>query len=185
MTRLRFFPLLLALLVPLLFAACAAPLPASEPIEEIEPVAPAFPAYETFDPSGYDAQPARQERTAVEHDAPPELMAGTIVDLQEEEEGPRTVQGFRVQLFTSESKTSADAVRDDALSWWRSAQTDEEASRAFPHGLQPAVIFSRPFYRVRVGGFESRMEAEAALVLLRERYPEAFIVPDVVTLGGS
>jgi hypothetical protein len=185
----------LALLMPLLLAACAGPAevreaPPRAPAAPETPEAPAapvgYPAYETFDPSGYDAQPARQPtRTEVVHDAPAQLLAGTIQEVEEEVVGPRTVQGFRIQLFTSESKPSADAVRDSAVRWWRTVREDPAVREAFPYGMPSAVVFGRPFYRVRVGAFEDREQAQAALALLREQFPEAFLVPDTVVLGGE
>jgi hypothetical protein len=182
----------LALLAPLLLAACAGPaevreVPPRAPAAPEAPAAPVgYPAYETFDPSGYDVQPPRPPaRTEVVHDAPPQLLAGTIQEVEEVVVGPRTVQGFRIQLFTSESKTSADAVRDSAVRWWRTVQEDQAVHEAFPYGMPSAVVFARPYYRVRVGAFEDREQAQGALDLIREQFPEAFLVPDTVRLGGE
>jgi len=176
--------LLVALLV---VAACSGPATVVEPIPP--PVEPAgYPAYETFDPSAYDDEPAPQPaQIEIEHDVPASLMAGTIIDQGDgrPEDAPAIVEGYRIQLFSSESKTSADAVRDDVANWWRSAQRDDTIDRAFPFGLRPAVVFSRPYYRVRIGAFPSREGAQDALGIVRERFPEAFIVPDTITLSNG
>lgn len=165
-------------------AACSGPREVGTadptPPDEVEPAGP--PAYETFDPAPYDAEPA-EEPAGVEHDVPAELMEGTIV--LEEPEGPRTVQGYRIQVFSSAEKSAADDVRDEVATWWRIAREDPGALDALPRDLPLEVVFNSPYYRVRVGAFEYRAEAETALPVLQRRFPEAFIVPDTVTIGGE
>lgn len=176
--------LLLTLLPLVLLAACSAPREIVEvprPLPPPEAIGP--PSYETFDPAAYDAEPRVAPRvTTVEHDVPADLMAGTIVEQTRDSSEPVVVDGFRIQLFSSENKPSADAVRDDAVNWWRTARNRFAEDEIFPYGLHPAVVFTRPYYRVRLGAFPTRDDAGLALELLRERYPEAFIVPDTITL---
>ncbi len=176
------FSLLLA--VALCLTACSGGARTTETPEPVvvEPVGPtSYPAYETFDPSDYDAEPPdAPARAEVEHDVPAALMAGTIVEAEPDE--PRTVQGFRIQTFSSESKATADGARDALEAWWEDARRGAAAREAFPYGFGTEVVFNRPYYRVRGGAFEFRDEADAALRLVRERFPEAFIVPDRVTL---
>jgi hypothetical protein len=179
--------LILAVLPLLLLAACAAPRDVAEvprPLPPPEVEGP--PAYETFDPSDYDVEP-RIAPVAVDvvHDVPDELMAGRIVETRTDPSEPRVLQGYRIQLFSSESKPSADAVHDDVSNWWRSARGQFAEDEIFPFGLQPAVVFTRPYYRVRVGAYPTRDDARLALELLRERYAEAFIVPDTITVLGE
>ncbi len=172
------FPLLLVAALGL--TACSGPRETAEgeppppPVEERE-----HPAYETFDPSAYDAEPPAAS-TEIEHDVPEALMAGTVTI--PETAGPRTVQGYRIQVFSSASKGAAEEVRDEATGWWRVAGNDPDAVAALPHGLDPDLHFNRPYYRVRLGAFEYRREAEAALPVVQRRFPEAFIVPDRVTI---
>ncbi len=137
------------------------------------------PTYETFDPAAYDVEPPPPSRE-VEHDVPEALMAGTVT--LPELTGPRTVQGYRIQVFSSADKGAAEEVRDDATGWWRVVRADPGTAETLPHGLHPDVAFNRPYYRVRLGAFEYRSEAEAALPLIRRRFAEAFIVPDRVTV---
>ena len=172
---------LLVLVAALGLAACAAPRetstdPTPPPAEETGP-----PAYETFDPSGYDAEPPPAQ-TEIQHDVPAVLMEGTIEE--PEPEGPRTVQGYRIQVFSSADKAAAEGVRDEAATWWRTAQNDPDALELLPNGLPMEVDFNQPYYRVRLGAFEYRREAEQAIRVVQRRFPEAFIVPDTVTIGG-
>lgn len=173
---------LLCLLLALSLAACSGPRetdrePEPEPVDEREQ-----PAYETFDPSSYDAEPAPIDRE-IQHDVPAALMTGEIE--APEIEGPRTVQGYRLQIFSAADKAAAEDVRDEASSWWRVVRDDPDAAAAFPRGLPMEVYFNQPYYRVRLGAFEFRREAEAALPVIQRRFPEAFIVPDEVTIEGT
>lgn len=177
--------LVLILLASLVLAACGSVRPVSS--DDPDPVVPppprvetpAYPAYETFDPAPYDVEPSQSPRGAgVEHDVPVVLMDGTIE--VEEPSGPRTVEGFRIQVFSSAEKAAAERVRDEVGAWWRIARQDPSAAGVLPAELPVVVEFMRPYYRVRLGAFEFRPEAEDALELVRTRFPEAFVVPATV-----
>lgn len=185
---------LVAFVLALVLAACVPgearqppPEPPSfppPPGEQPQPAPPRpdrlpFPAYETFDPSGYDAEPVLEAPAAgpLEHDVPAVLMAGRLPS-PPTEAAPRTVQGFRIQVFSSENKAAADRARDAFEAWFRT----EADPRAFPYRFEATVEFLPPFYRVRGAAFASREEAAAALELVRQRFPEAFLVPSTVTL---
>ena len=96
-----------------------------------------------------------------EPDAPPE---------EEEEEappGPRTVQGFRIQILTTQDKAAADERAAEAEAAW---------------GTPVEVAWKAPYYRVRVGAFASRSAAQSTLGAVQQQYPDAFLVPDTVTI---
>ena len=179
---------LLLILIPVLFlSACSGVSPRPD-------TTPSFPtpsegSYETFDPTTYSAEPVIEtEIEEIEHDVPDMLMDGRIVEAipePDEPEGHVTVQGFRIQLFSSDNKPAADRVYEDAVRWWSVRSGSPEASEAFEFGFQPAVVYSRPYYRVRIGAFRSRSEAESALEIIRAQYSEAFIVPDSITFTGN
>ena len=181
--------------LPLLLLAAVVVLPACSGLRPVEtapepeapdqPAAPAYPVYETFDPAGLDAQPA----VAVEvvHDVPPRVMQGRVVVPGGGAPAPRTepaepvpvqVEGYRVQVFTSASRDAAEGVRGEAVRWWERAQSQPGA----PESLEAVVAYRQPYYKVQLGAFGTRAEADAALALVRRQYPEAFIVPDLVTV---
>ena len=132
--------------------------------------------YETFDPAGYDVRPPAVP-AAVTHDVPPRLMEGRVEVPPRGPAAPttRVVDGFRIQVFTSEDRSSAERVRAEAEGW-ASGQAGAGAR------LRGEVAYLQPYYRVRLGAFASRNEAEEALAVVRTRYPEAFLVPDLVTI---
>ncbi|MEM1043438.1 MAG: SPOR domain-containing protein [Bacteroidota bacterium] len=170
---------------PFAFFAALALMACSGSQETVDPTPPppdderGPPAYETFDPSSYDAEPP-EPSAEVQHDVPEALMAGTIS--MPETTGPRVVQGYRIQVFSSAEKGAAEDIRDEATGWWRVVQNDLDAVEVMPLGLDADVDFNRPYYRVRLGAFEYRREAEAALPLVRRRFQQAFIVPDQVII---
>ena len=173
----------LSLVLLLGLAACGGPreTTVSNPTTPEPAATQGPPAYEVFDPGPYEVEPA-EASAEMAHDVPPTLMEGSIE--QAVSEGPRTVQGYRIQVYSSPNKASAESVRDDANQWWRVAGEDPDALELLPEGLPVEIDFNQPYYRVRVGAFEYRREAEGAMRVVQRRFPEAFIVPDVVTLGG-
>ena len=92
--------------------------------------------------------------------------------------GERQVEGYRIQIFTSDSRDAASAMQAEARLWWNTV----EGTPGAPDDLETALAYIQPYYRVRVGGFETRADAEDVLGFIRRQYPEAFIVPDLVTI---
>ncbi|MDX1439923.1 MAG: SPOR domain-containing protein [Rubricoccaceae bacterium] len=164
----------------LLMAACTGPAGPDGPVDPNangNEVGPSHPDYETFDPSGYDAQPRPRVRV-IEHDVPDRLMEGRVDIPRDDSPEARTVEGYRIQIFSSEDRNAADLVLREAMAWWRSrgANADTDAD------LEPTIAYIQPYYRVRLGGFEFRQEAEELLEEVRQQYRDAFIVPDLVTI---
>jgi len=159
-------------------AACTGTGPASPLTDE-----PEFPIYETFDPAGYEAVPPAVALVAV-HDVAPRLMDGRVVLPQTEappprvELEPRQMDGYRIQVFTSESRDTAERIRGEASDWLSS---NPSAAGSMRYGA-PLVAYLQPYYRVRLGSFQFENDARAALETVRRQYPEAFIVPDLVTV---
>ena len=140
--------------------------PAAEP--------PSVNQYETFDPSAYEAQPP-ERAVEVEHRVPRQLMRGRA-----DEEIRRTVDGFRIQVFSARDKQAAQEFREKVRQWWK--ENKEDAPAAF--GEDPPIVteYSQPYYRVRIGAFAERGVAEEALAFVSKRYPKAFISRGTVTV---
>ncbi len=180
--RLPFLALLLALFV----SGCTGPAGGQEPTqpEEPTPEEDALPvpsevnlaAYEDF-----DAAPYREEAPGagldLAHDVPEALMEGRA------DAGiTREVPGFRVQIYSTQDRGEAEDILNQAIGWWNTVQRNEDAPGYFPEVLPVDIRYRQPYYRVRVGNFTSRAQADRALQYLRERYPDAFITPDTVTI---
>ncbi|HEY4612469.1 MAG TPA: SPOR domain-containing protein [Bacteroidota bacterium] len=133
------------------------------------PAQPAQPAkkaplaeYErSFHPSDYDEDvKAAEKRAPVEHEQPEIESSGDSLRVQEE-----IVQGFRIQIFASArideatlaKQTAAQAITTDSL----------------------YIVYDPPVYKVRVGDYATRLDANRALVPVIQRgYPDAWIVTD-------
>ena len=171
------FHLLAVLVAALGLAACTGPAGPSGPMEPPPPPPPSHPDYETFDPAGYDAEPRPQTET-IEHDVPDRLMEGRVDVPEELQQTVRTVEGFRIQIYSGEDRYVAEGILTEARAWWET----QRGAPGIPDDLQPEVAYIQPYYRVRIGAFEFRGEAETMLAVVRQRYGDAFLVPDLVTI---
>ena len=92
----------------------------------------------------------------------------------------RQMEGFRVQIYASDSPAGGEQARADAEAWWAA----EQRRSGFAAPLDAYVVTLDGLYKVRMGAFTSRADAESALALVRTRFPDAFLVPDLVTIDG-
>ena len=81
------------------------------------------------------------------------------------------VDGFRVQIFFDSGNNSKKA-----------AQTSREKFMETYPNVPAFLTFKAPYYRVRVGNFRTKLEAEGFLFQLATGYPNAFTVPDRVQI---
>lgn len=79
------------------------------------------------------------------------------------------VDGFRVQIFFDSGNNSK-----------RSAQTAREKFMELYPDVAVYLTFQAPYYRVRVGDYRTKLEAEGFLFQITTDYPNAFTVPDRV-----
>jgi hypothetical protein len=117
------------------------------------------------------------EAPDVEHDAPEALMKS------EADDGIRVVvRGYRVQLFSSGQREEALEV-EEAIRAWIDARSDEQlAALGISRDVSVYSLFRAPYYRVRVGDFETRSQAEPLSAALSRQFEGALIVPDMVEI---
>lgn len=72
-----------------------------------------------------------------------------------------TLQGFRVQIYNG-SRQEALRYRSRSL-------------QAFPQ-YKPHTVYESPEYRIQLGDFKTRLEAERFLKRVKERFPGSFII---------
>ncbi|MBZ0241776.1 MAG: SPOR domain-containing protein [Bacteroidales bacterium] len=78
-------------------------------------------------------------------------------------------EGYRIQLFM---EAGNDAVQ-------RAEEFIQEFEDEYPEW--PAYLsFGQPYYRVRIGNFRTRLEAEGALNSLKRQFRQAFITSDMI-----
>jgi len=73
----------------------------------------------------------------------------------------KTIKGFKIQLFYGNEKESY--------------KIKNEFKQIFPD-IRTTVIFSSPQWKVQVGNFKTRLEADRTLVDIKKKYPSAIIL---------
>ncbi|MEX0780637.1 MAG: SPOR domain-containing protein [Balneolales bacterium] len=81
-------------------------------------------------------------------------------------------RGFRVQIISTRDLDEAEAVESEFISWMREQEI-------FPRH-ETYIRFRQPYYRLHLGNFLSRAEAIEFSQVVREIYPNAWVVPDEV-----
>jgi hypothetical protein len=82
-----------------------------------------------------------------------------------------TMDGFRIQVFSDSgvnSKAKAQAVYDEVM-------------LKYP-GNGVYLTFKSPNYKVRIGDFRTKLDAQRFLIELTLDYPNAFIITDQINL---
>jgi len=77
--------------------------------------------------------------------------------------------GYRIQIFFdsgNNSKSAAYKAKSDFLT-------------LYPD-IESYVVFESPYYKVRVGNFRTRLDAQRFLNVISSHYTNAFIVKDVI-----
>ena len=137
--------------------------------------------YEDFDVSPYDDEPPVPS-DIVEHDVPESLLEGNASS----QPVSRTGAGYRIQIYSSQDKRASDRQVEQAVAWWREQLRAGLLDDIYVDDPSPPPVyqdFRQPYYRVRLGNFASRAEAQDMLQMAEQRFPSAFIVPDKVTLN--
>jgi hypothetical protein len=118
----------------------------------------------TLKPSDFDEEPFVQyQMHSTDGKAPTTLRSSEDSSLIKEE----IVQGFRIQLFSSSNIDEATAIKNDA------------APKFISDSIY--VVFDAPVYKVRVGDFINRYEANQRLPeFVAQGYRDAWVVPDRV-----
>lgn len=83
------------------------------------------------------------------------------------------IDGYRIQIFM---ESGNDAVE-------RANQLIENFNEDFP-AIKAYLSFGQPYYRVRVGDFRDRLEAEGLLKRISRKYAQAFIIQDQIEPPG-
>jgi len=80
-----------------------------------------------------------------------------------------TMSGFRVQIFME--------IGNEAVSHAKAVKSSFE--KQYPD-LPVYLSYEQPYYRLRVGDFRNRVEAEKYLRILKPNYGLAFVTADII-----
>lgn len=103
---------------------------------------------------------------SVEHDMPEAYLKSVV----EEESAGDEYAGYRVQLLSTRSVVEADSTKDNFRAW-----ADQHIQGYSPEAY---VTFRQPYYKVRVGDFRDQQKANSFSRMLKDEYPEAWVVHD-------
>lgn len=121
------------------------------------------------------SQPSKLTELLVPGDAP-EVDTETPADKKQHQQGVGRMAGYRIQVYSDGNQR--DAKKQTQL---KAAQV----SRRFPN-MRTYISYSAPFWRLRVGDFKTRGDAESAAAQLRQAFPsfrnEIRIVRDRVNI---
>jgi hypothetical protein len=78
-------------------------------------------------------------------------------------------EGFRIQIFM---ESGNEAVN-------RANEVIDQFKEDFPD-IPTYLSFGQPYYRIRVGDFRNRIEAERSLRMINKLYSQAFITKDMI-----
>jgi hypothetical protein len=81
----------------------------------------------------------------------------------------KAIPGYRIQIFFDSGSNSSDRAR----------QARDEFLLIYPD-IPAYVNWKAPNYRVRVGDYKTRLEAENALQLIIIDYPNAWVIKDEI-----
>lgn len=116
----------------------------------------------TFTPSDYDSERGTEKTDVKTQTVRPEQE----IPFPRNEES-EVVSGFRVQVSFTEDMEAANQVKS-------------ELSSILP-AYQVYVVYEAPYYKVRIGDFLSRPDANITVrTLIEKGYRDAWIVPDKV-----
>ena len=82
-----------------------------------------------------------------------------------------TIDGFRVQIFME--------LGNDALRHADSVRT--KFTEKYPD-IPIYLVFGQPYYRLRIGDFRTRLEAENMYQQIKKKYKNAFVTADRINL---
>lgn len=138
------------------------------------------PRYEYVEPTVVNrpaaTAPARSSNAAKPVDVDKPLYVNkkleTVLDtLAKHNKSIRYINGYRIQIYVGNVRQEADGAKSYIY-------------QSFPD-LNPYVSYSQPTYRVKVGDFMYRSDAEQYLDLIREQYSSAVILADRVDIKRS
>lgn len=82
-----------------------------------------------------------------------------------------TAKGFRVQIYNGNDRTKASEIKMKFI-------------KKYP-GIRSYIVFNNPQYRVRVGDFTTREEAETFMEKLQPDFQPTMVLPDLINTSGK
>jgi len=137
--------------------------------------------YESFDLEEYREE-SEDSLKGIIHDVPDVLLsAGSEFHDSAGKQQP----GFRIQILATLDKQEADQAVENALIWWEGFEKNSTFREIYMQTeVEPPIYqdFRAPYFRVRIGNFAIRGDAERFLEVIKKDYVSAFAAPDQVRI---
>lgn len=161
-------------LLPLLAAACSSTAEVREQPEPEEEPAAERPMSSVLSSSDYnELRITPAARTMTQRNEIPAVF----IEEEDERRQMETNSGFRIQLMTTANISVADSM---SLAYYDWLEEQEDEKITFSPAPDAYITFRQPYYRVRIGDFRQRENANSYLRLLRDRFPGAWVVIDSI-----
>lgn len=95
-------------------------------------------------------------------------LSAILQTINQQNRAVRYMPGFRIQIYVGNIRSEADGAKAFVY-------------RNFPE-MSPYITFSQPTYRVKVGDFINKSEAEQILSSVKLQYPTAVIIADKIEI---
>ena len=92
-----------------------------------------------------------------------------INEITKRNSSSRTAQGFTIQVYSGTSREEASDAKSQVY-------------KILPQS-RPETKYEQPIYRVRVGEFMDRLEAQNVYAELQEEFPQAIVIPSRIKLN--
>ncbi len=138
--------------------------------EDLSIYRPKFKSDKESDTQSSDSQPVNSSRLAVS-DAPLHVnkKLDAILDtIAMRNKSVKFTNGFRIQIYVGNDRKSADDAK---------IYTYQKYPEIFPY-----LSYQQPIYKVKIGDFLNRMDAERYYSDIKDLYPSAMILPDKVEI---
>jgi cell division protein FtsN len=83
----------------------------------------------------------------------------------------KTAKGYRVQIYNGNNRTQASEAKMNFI-------------KKFP-GVRSYIVFNNPQYRVRVGDFANKEDAEVFQEKVQKEFQPTMVIPDLINVSGK
>lgn len=163
---------LLYFLLPLMmgFWGCAVLSPSSSPVkygEDLSSYRPKVPADTLAATSNPTENPSAVNITPHNHDT--NAVDGKLYAINQQSKSEQTIPGFTIQVYSGTSRDQA-------------SQAKAKVYRIIPDS-RPETKYEQPIYKVRVGDFGDRLEAQTVYAKLLQEFPDAIVIPSKIRIN--
>jgi len=148
----------------------------NDPVGDTNAAPVVFADYEDFDPNQFPDE-LIDERNELVHDVPAALLENRA-----DAGVAQVVAGYRIQIFASIDRDAALAAEEAVKLWLEELLEEIKLENEIPDNLPVYNQFKQPLYRIRMGDFTNRADAERVMTVMASSFQRVFVVPDEVTV---